>query len=46
MDEPKRLQTKKQPKARSEDFVLICATTLGFMEVSEIWDIVDSITYV
>jgi hypothetical protein len=31
---------------REEAFGLICATTVGFMEVLEIWGVVESVTYV
>jgi hypothetical protein len=36
MDESKAYKLRNQPKARSADFVLICATTVGFMELLEI----------
>jgi hypothetical protein len=39
MGPPKNLQ-----KARSEDFVLNCATTAGFMGFLEIWELVESVT--
>ena len=36
MDRPNAWELRNQPKTRSEDFVLICATTVGFMEFLEI----------
>jgi hypothetical protein len=36
MDGLKACKLRKQLKARSEDFVLICATTMGFMGFLEI----------
>jgi len=36
MDGPKACTLRNQPRKRSENFVLICATTVGFMEFLEI----------
>jgi hypothetical protein len=41
----KACKLRNQRKARSEDFVLICATTVGFMEFLEISEILESVTY-
>ena len=36
---------RNQPETRSEDFVRICATSLGFMEILEISELAGSVTY-
>jgi hypothetical protein len=45
MDGPKGLQTEKAAEGGPEDFVLICATPVGFMGLLELSDIAESVTY-
>lgn len=41
----KAYKLRNQRMERSEGFVLVCATTVRFMEFLQIWEIVESVTY-